>query len=131
MEYRDFQEHHVAEVMRLCASAGWPSLSTDQVRTLRALTAPGVAAVVSIADGKVVGFAQAMGDGEITAYLSHVLVDGKYRGQGIGRRLVQEVFRRCGGERMDLLSVEEAEGFYRTFPHRQMAGYRIYPEVSP
>ena len=34
---------------------------------------------------------------------------------------------RCGGERMDLIATEGAEDFYRSFPHRTLPGFRIYP----
>ena len=127
MEYLAFQDEHLAGVMRLAAGEGWPSLSADAERARRALTAPGVRTVVAVTDGVVAGFAHALTDGETATYLSVIAVDAAHRGRQIGRRLVEEVFRRCGVARIDLLAEEASEGFYRNLPHRTRPGYRLYP----
>lgn len=129
MEYRAFEYPHLAGVMRLAAREGWPSLSTNADRSRRALTAPGVWTIVAVADGAVVGFAHALTDGETTTYLSVIAVDAAYRGQQIGRRLIDEVFQRCGVARIDLLAEEAAEGFYQTLPHHTKPAYRLYPSA--
>ncbi len=54
-------------------------------------------------------------------------VDPARRGEGIGRALVNEALRLAGGERVDLLSEDDAIGFYRGFPHFQKTGFRLYP----
>ena len=74
-----------------------------------------------------IGFAQIMSDGELQAYLATVAVDASRRGQGIGRRLVRQGLRLAGGERIDLLSEEDAAGFYRSFSHFEKPGFRLYP----
>ena len=66
-------------------------------------------------------------DGELQAFLANLVVDAAYRGSGIGRRLVTESLRQAGGERVDLLSEDDATGFYRTFAHFEKPGFRIYP----
>ena len=74
------------------------------------------------------GFATAGSDGAIQAYLILIGVDARYRGRGVGTKLVEEVHRRTGARRMDLLSTEGADKFYETFPYaRKLPGYRIYP----
>jgi ribosomal protein S18 acetylase RimI-like enzyme len=122
-----FEERHLAGVMRLAADEGWPSLSSDESRARRALTAPGVRTVVALDGDEVVGFAHALTDGETTAYLSVLVVDTAHRRRGIGRQLVAEVFRRCGVGRVDLLAMKGSEDFYRSLPHRTKPGYRLYP----
>ena len=112
--------------MSLCRAEGWPSLSIDPSRTLAALTAPGVISVVALADGEVVGFLQLLSDGVTRGYIPAMAVARSKRRAGVGRKLVEEAFVRSGLGRFDLLT-EEAEDFYRSFEHRQFAGFRIYP----
>lgn len=37
------------------------------------------------------------------------------------------MLRRAGGDRIDLLSEDDAAGFYESFPHRRKPGFRLYP----
>lgn len=94
---------------------------------MRILTAPGVTTVVAVDDGAVIGFAELFSDGHLQAYLANLVVAADERGSGIGRRLVGEALRLAGGERIDVLSTEEAIGFYRSLPHTDKPGFRIYP----
>jgi ribosomal protein S18 acetylase RimI-like enzyme len=127
VDYVAFGEEHLQGVIRLCEAEGWPSLPADPARAVRALTAPGVITVVAIDDGEVVGFAQMLTDGEIQAYLCELAVAPRARGAGVGKSLVEEAFARSGAGRVDLLAADESEGFYASFEHRMMPGYRIYP----
>lgn len=122
-----FTEEHLSGVLGLCGAEGWPSFPADPARALRALTAPGVVTVVAVEGGEVIGFAQRLTDGEIQAYLCDVAVATSVRGRGVGKKLVESAFARSGARRIDLLALEESEGFYRRFDHRTMPGYRIYP----
>lgn len=127
MSVRAFEERDAPDVMRLAAAEGWPSLSFDLAQTIRALTAPGVLALVAVANDRVVGYAQALSDGVTTTYLSTIAIESGYRGQHLGEELIEAIFRRSGVDRIDLLSEPESEGFYRRSPHGQKPGYRIYP----
>jgi ribosomal protein S18 acetylase RimI-like enzyme len=71
-----------------------------------------------------VGFAHAMSDG-IEAYLAVLAVARHRRREGIGSRLIDEIFARTGVSRMDLLSA--AADFYRSRPHTRFEGFRLYP----
>ena len=122
-----FEEGHLEGVLRLCVAEGWPSLPEDPARAVRVLTAPGVTTVVAVEGGAVVGFAQLFSDGEIQAFLTSIAVDVTARGRGIGRALVEAALRLAGGDRIDLLSEDDAVGFYESFPHRRKPGFRLYP----
>ncbi len=122
-----FEPEHLGGVLRLCEAEGWRSLPEGPDRALRALTAPGVVAVVAVEGGEVIGFAQMLTDGEIHAYLCLVAVAESARGRGVGKRLVTEAFSRSGARRVDLLSLDESEAFYRSFAHRAIPGYRLHP----
>lgn len=130
MDYVMFEEQYLDGIIGLTASEGWPSLSADRARALRMMIAPGVVTIVAVDGGQVIGFARALSDGELVASLADIAVDARHRRKGIGRRLIQEIFRRTNAERMDLLSLPESEGFYQSLPHRPWAGYRVYPDES-
>jgi ribosomal protein S18 acetylase RimI-like enzyme len=122
-----FAPGHLDGVLALCVAEGWPSLPADPVRALRALTAPGVTTVVALDGADVVGFAQLMSDGEIQAYLALLAVRADRRRSGLGRALVAEALRLAGGQRVDLLSDDDAAAFYERLPHRRKHGFRLYP----
>ncbi len=114
-----FAPEHLRGVLALCEAGGWPSFPADPARALRVLTAPGVTTVVAVEDGTVVGFAQVFSDGELQAFLATLAVAASQRGKGVARALVLEAARLAGGERVDLLSEDDAVAFYETFPHRR------------
>ena len=125
---------HLSGVVGLLASLEWDNFDYDPDLTRKALTAPGVTTIVAAAGetGEVVGFAQVFADGVFQAHLGLLAVDeGWHRrgvGRGVGRGLVEEAFARVGARRMDLIASDESLEFYRSFRHREQAGFRIYAE---
>ncbi len=74
---------------------------------------------VAIEDGRVVGFARALGDGCFNGYLSMLVVDANRRKQGVGRALVERVM----GDNVDMTWVLRAarpdvQGFYEKLGFR-------------
>jgi ribosomal protein S18 acetylase RimI-like enzyme len=127
MEIRAFERRDLQQVIRLCEAEGWESYCADAERTFRALSATNVICLVVAEGDQVIGFAQCLTDGAIRAYLANMAVVAERRGSGIGKMLVNEVLARCHAVYLDLLSADAAQGFYATFPHRTIPGYRIYP----
>lgn len=127
MQVQPFAHEHLSGVLRLCVAEGWPSFPADPERAQRILTAPGVTTVVAVEGGEVVGFAELFSDGELQAYLANLTVDAAHRRRGIARSLIDEALRSAGGERIDLLSEQAADGFYQQLPHFPMSGFRLYP----
>jgi ribosomal protein S18 acetylase RimI-like enzyme len=125
VEVVPFEAEHAAGIARLCTTVQWPSLSDPEV-VVRVCTAPGSAAYTALVDGEVVGFAQALGDGVLQSHLSFLAVHPDFRRRGIARLLTVATFQATHTKRMDLIT-DEAEGFYETFEHKAMAGFRIYP----
>lgn len=127
-DVRPYDPSHLSGVLRLAAAEGWPSLNEDPERAERALSAPGVTTVVALDErDAVIGFAQLLSDGAIQAYLATIAVDPDFRNRGVGRAMVEEALQLGGGERIDLLTDDEAVGFYETFPHFRKDGFRLYP----
>ena len=125
VEVVPFEDEHAAGIARLSTTVQWPSLSDAEV-VRRVCTAPGSAAYVALDDGAVVGWAQALGDGVLQSHLSFLAVAPTHRRRGIGRLLTVATFQATGTLRMDLIT-DSAGSFYKSFAHKPMAGFRIYP----
>ena len=113
-------------VLALCEVENWPSLVEDPERALRVLAAPGVVAIVAEVDASVIGFAYFQTDREIQAHLSLMVVSRAHRRQGIGRGLINFGGSQVGASRVDLIT-DEGAAFYRSLPHGEMLGFRVYP----
>jgi ribosomal protein S18 acetylase RimI-like enzyme len=122
-----YTRDHLAGIVALCEAEGWPSFGADPDRAHAVLTAPGVTTVVALDGELVTGFAYALSDGHLTAYLSMMAVHHDYRRKGIGRDLIEHAFPLTGAERLDLVT-DTAGAFYRSFDHRTFEGFRIYPD---
>jgi GNAT superfamily N-acetyltransferase len=67
---------------------------------------------------RVIGFVRGMTDGKITMYIAELLVDSDYRGKGLGRLLLDACHALYPHARLDLISTEEANPFYKTIGFR-------------
>jgi GNAT superfamily N-acetyltransferase len=133
MEIVRYERAHLETLLALAEGAEFSSsFIADPERAHRALSAPGAVALVALGAGEPVGFSHAITDGAFQAYLALLFVAPGARGRGVGRALVDETIGRCGAIRLDLISTEEAEPFYRGFHHGgRWPGYRLYPNGAP
>ena len=120
-----FEDRHAADIARLSTVIQWPSL-TDAEVVRRICTAPGSSAYVAVHHDRLVGWAQALGDGTLQSHLSFLAVHPDHRGRGVARLLTVATFQATGTLRMDLVT-DSAQGFYESFVHTRLAGFRIYP----
>jgi ribosomal protein S18 acetylase RimI-like enzyme len=129
-----YEPHHLDGALALCKAEGWVTFSSNRERAWRAMTGPGVTALVAVdepgPDERVLGLAQAVGDGCFGGYLAMLLVDAEARGQGIGKALIERTLVDSGVLRLDLLSSERAMSLYERFPHIRVPGFRLYPDES-
>ena len=125
VEVVPFEPEHAAGVAALCVAVQWPSLS-DADTVLPVSTAPGSTAYTALDGGRVVGWAQALGDGVLQSHLSFLAVLPDHRRRGIARLLTVATFQATHTLRMDLIT-DSAEEFYASFAHKRMTGFRIYP----
>jgi ribosomal protein S18 acetylase RimI-like enzyme len=80
-----------------------------------------------VCQGEVVGLVHLLSNGVVHAHLSLVGVLPDHRRSGVARQLVTAAFRCAGGKWVDLCAEPGSEQFYRSFPHREGTGFRIYP----
>ncbi|WP_370674533.1 GNAT family N-acetyltransferase [Pleomorphomonas sp. PLEO] len=102
---------------RLRAACGWGAI--DLAIAERALAA-GLISVVARDGTCLAGFGRVVGDGVLYFYLQDVIVHPDFRGQGVGRMVVEallaEVLRRAPiGATIGLMAAEGKEGFYEKF----------------
>jgi GNAT superfamily N-acetyltransferase len=122
-----YTRDHLAGIVALCEAEGWPSFGADLNRAHAVLTAPGVTSVVALDGELVIGFAYALSDGHLAAYLSMMAVHERYRRKGVGRDLIEYAFPLTGAQRLDLVT-DDADAFYTSFDHKTLSGFRIYPD---
>jgi ribosomal protein S18 acetylase RimI-like enzyme len=135
MEIVAYEPRHLDPVIGLCKAEGWTTFSGGRERAGRAMTGPGVTALVAVerpgeGEERVLGFSQAVGDGAFGGYLCMLLVAADARGRGIGKALVERTLVESGVLRLDLLSSDRAMSLYERFPHIRIPGFRLYPDES-
>lgn len=137
MEIVSYEPRHLDAVLALCKAEGWVTFASNPERAGRAMTGPGVTALVAVdgeagpGDGeRVLGFAQTVGDGCFSGYLAMLLVAAEARGRGVGKALIERTQVDSGVLRLDLLSSDGAISLYERFPHNRFPGFRLYPDES-
>ncbi len=112
-----------AMIQQLSTAEGWP---TPEKRPQAALAAWQTSwpALVLVHGEEVIGFLRALTDEQVTTYIAEMLVVPKWRGQGLGKALVEACHRLCPTTRLDLLSTATADGFYEANGFRPFKGYR-------
>ncbi len=126
IEYRGYDEDLLSPLSEMSISEGWDSFR-DPETARNAFTSPGCIIVAAFDGETPVGFIQLQTDRGIHAHISNILVLSSYRGNGIGRRLVELAFDQSGAKYIDLVSTEGSDEFYRSFEHEEFPGFRIYP----
>lgn len=105
------------EFVELRSACGWGAVEPTIAE--RALAAGMVNAVARDGD-RLAGFGRVVGDGVLYFYLQDVIVHPDYRGQGVGRLIVEtllaDVLRRAPvGATIGLMAAAGKEGFYEKF----------------
>ncbi len=109
--YRDTHDIDLDKLAALFDSAGMGDRAIDREKLARQIS--GALFVVSAWDGEVLaGFARAISDGVMNAYISTVAVLPAYRRRGIGREMMRRLLAGRDGITFALHARPEAKGFY-------------------
>lgn len=98
-----------SEVVALYQSVGWTAY-TDRPEDLMLGLQGSLRVVLARDEGRLVGLARVVGDGATICYLQDVLVSPDTRRQGLGRRLVDQVFGPFSAVRQHVLITDEEAG---------------------
>lgn len=112
IDYRDAADNITPEMLA-GFFVGWPNPPSPATH-LRILTSSDVVALALDREAaRVIGFATALTDGILVAYLSLIEVLPDYQGRGIGSALVQQVLDQLGDlYAIDLLCDPDVQPFY-------------------
>ena len=91
MQIRSAAASDADTIHRLLCANGWAHRIAGAAHLGRLISASQQAVVALSADGEIVGFARAIGDGISNGYLSMVVVAEPLRRQGIGQALVRHI----------------------------------------
>ena len=111
------------EYMELRRKVGWMEFPLDEAKNC----VENAYMVICVRnEGKAIGVVRLLWDGGYVAFLSDVVVDPAYQGQGIGRKLVEAVIRRIKADmkpgwkvKLNLNAAKGKEPFYEKFGFRE------------
>ena len=111
------------DIQQFSGAEGWP---TPQERSDEALNAwrQSWPALVATHGERLIGFLRALSDGYVTTYIAEILVIPEWRRNRVGAALVEICHQLFPSTRIDLLSTEEADRFYRAAGFREFRGFR-------
>ena len=119
-------------IHRMLASTYWsPGIRRDVVA--EALRNSMTAVAIDDATGATVGLARVVTDRATFAWLCDVFVDEHFRGQGISKRLLEELERHPSleGVRRWCLATRDAHGLYEKFGYRPVPADRWMEKQGP
>lgn len=90
MDVRKIQASEIEDARRLLSENGWSHRVADP-DLFRRLVWRSQRAIVAVEGSSIIGFARGICDDLSNGYLSMVVVDPRYRRQGVGRALVRAV----------------------------------------
>lgn len=113
MEIRPIRPDELEAARLLLHANNWGRRVADP-RTFAELVERSQIAIVAVQGGRVIGFLRALTDNVFNGYISMVVVEAEYRGQGVGSALVKAAM----GERPEMTWVLRAgrdgvSGFYQ------------------
>lgn len=105
---------------------GWPNPPSPETHLRLLLNSAHVVLAVDDQTSMVVGFATAVTDGVLSAYIPLLEVLPTYQGQGIGRELMRRMIERLSGLYMvDLLCEPDLQSFYSKLGMQPASGMLV------
>jgi ribosomal protein S18 acetylase RimI-like enzyme len=121
---RQYQENDFNRIQELNKQEGWSNLVEKNEDTKEAWNHSNISLVVEAEGDGIVGYIRGFTDTRITIYICELLIDKKYRGSGIGKKLLQYVHAKYPSTRMELLASSISHTFYEGQGYRPFYGFR-------
>ena len=118
MEFKSITPEDYELVRQFLATVGWQHRVSDPER-FRRMIANTNRTVVAWDGSRIVGFARALCDGVSNGYISMVGVSAERRGQGIGRKLVENLIGKDPNITWTLRAGPGSEGFWEKMGFKQ------------
>jgi aralkylamine N-acetyltransferase len=117
------------KIIRLYQEAGWWTGQTrENPELIRRIVAGSHCFVLAGAEDEIIGMGRAISDGINDAYIQDVTVLPEFRGQGLGRGIVEEILKRLrtdGLQWIGLIAAGHTHPFYRKL------GFEEMPAATP
>jgi ribosomal protein S18 acetylase RimI-like enzyme len=120
---REFEESDFERVHQLNAEEEWSNLVKKKEDTKNAWMHSTIRFLVFDGD-TLIGYVRGFTDGHVTTYICELLINNRYRGQGIGSELIKYVHHLYPKTRFDLLASSTSRTFYEDQEYRAFYGFR-------
>ena len=112
IEMRLYIDDFFNDVQQLCQEEARAAWKNSQI------------AIVMLKKDEVIGALRGLTDENITTYISEILIRKDMRGKGLGKFLLEACHLLYPRTRIDLMSSESADDFYRSNSFREINGFR-------
>lgn len=127
MEYKQFGSSRLEEIKEIYREQGWTAYLNDDGKLKRAydnsLYVYGI-----FEEDRLIGFVRCVGDGEHIVVIEDLIIKAEYQRQGLGTKLLQQVFEKYADVRMLSLYTDKADVKANSF-YRKM-GMRLVEEMG-
>ncbi|MEG2656831.1 MAG: GNAT family N-acetyltransferase [Clostridium sp.] len=122
---RQFLETDFPSIQLLYEREGWMTFIKREKAALNAWKNSSIALVV-VVENMIIGLLRGLTDGEVTTYIAEIIIDSNYRGNGLGKALIDVCHNLYPNTRLDLLSTEGADEFYKKEYFKTHIGLKWY-----
>ncbi len=116
----------LAQLAELYRTAGFVEPDDDPAAWLPEILHGSLLAAAAFADGELIGFGRALGDGRSDAFLQDVAVVPAWRKRGVGRKVVAHLIAELRARGVDWIGLIAAPGkaeFYRRLGFAELPGH--------
>lgn len=120
---RPYEESDFEDIHQLNQTEGWNNLVDKYENTKQAWGQSNLAFIVK-EHNRIIGYVRGLTDGSISLYICELLIDQRYRGFGIGKKLLKYVHSVYPKTRIEMLASSTSQSFYETNRYRPFYGFR-------
>ena len=111
VQIKETRDIPIESIVALYRTLGWSAV--EKPAALHKALVASHSLVTAWQDGRLVGLGNAISDGHLVVYYSHLLVDPEFQGMGIGTQLMRRLMAHYAGFHQQLLVADgRATGFF-------------------